>query len=177
MKLLKQYIGFLFNTFTINTYSLIALLLIVSSCEEWVKVEPPKTQLVGESVFADDPTATSALVGIYGQMMSSPNSLFNGSITLCTGLSSDELMTAPTNSTYNEFYNNSLTSSNSAIESLWSTAYNYIYQANAVIEGLDKALTVSPSVKINVGMGICPFTAMARLVFPVKLAIVSAIYK
>jgi starch-binding outer membrane protein, SusD/RagB family len=49
------------------------------------------------------------------------------------------------NSLLNQTYSNALVSNNPA--SFWSQFYNYIYQANAAIEGLSASITLSPSIK------------------------------
>jgi len=125
---------------------MVLLLISLFSCNEWVQVDPPVTQLAGSNVYTSDATATSATVGLYGRMMERTNTLFNGALTLCSGFSSDEFTIQTTNTTYQEYYNNNLVPTNASIDALWTTAYNYIYHANAVLEGLATSTEISPKV-------------------------------
>lgn len=117
------------------------------SCEEFLVVKAPSTQLASPTVFETDATATSAVLGMYEKMMENYNSIFNGQLTLCAGLSSDELLNTSGIGQMDEFFSNSLNPSNDRLKlDFWNSAYNYIYQANAIIEGLSKSKGVSASV-------------------------------
>jgi hypothetical protein len=112
------------------------------ACKKLVLIDPPTTQLVTTNVFTNNSTATAALTSIYAQMSSL------STISTLTGLSSDELTNygvVP----YTSVYSNSLIASdgNTLSVFLWSPQYNYIYQANAVIEGLQNGNGISASVK------------------------------
>ena len=123
------------------------LLLLLSSCEDFVDIEPPKTQIVAETVFSNEASATSAITGIYSRMIES--GFASGDIvsyTLFGGLSADELTSYSSNNI--EFFDNSLTVDNGSVNGfLWKQPYEYIYSANAVIEGLDNSSGVSEEVK------------------------------
>jgi len=116
------------------------------SCKKFLDIGVPKDSLVQATVFDSNEIATSALIGIYSSMANNSYASGNSSsITALCGLSADELINF--NSAYSQFYENNLTSSNSAITTLYGTPYNMIYAANAVIEGLSKSVNVTPSVK------------------------------
>jgi len=83
------------------------------------------------SVFDNDASATSAQTNIYSQMVSY-NESYN--LVLQTGFLGDELTSYSTVSTMQEYYEDAMLSS--SITSPWVDGYNYIYQANAVIQGL-----------------------------------------
>ncbi|MES1181590.1 MAG: RagB/SusD family nutrient uptake outer membrane protein, partial [Flavobacterium sp.] len=105
-------------------------------CKKFVDIDSPKTQLVSESVFKSDATATAAMLGIYSSLMNSNYSFINSQITIQGGLSSDELVDYSHELPYAETYENSLSPDNSNVMVLWRDTFNYIYQSNAVIEGL-----------------------------------------
>jgi len=70
-------------------------------------------------------------------------------IELYTGLSSDELTNYSISQNQIDLYRNALSSINDANaigSGLWTSFYNYIYQANAVIEGLQNYKGASPLV-------------------------------
>lgn len=128
---------------------LLSSLILFSSCKKFIEVENPVDQIVVEKVFSDDQTATSAINGLYVQAMRFSFRFLNGGITIFSGLSSDELYnTFTANLSDIEFKDNSLSPSNTNLETrFWTTPYQQIYQANAIIEGLNKSTKVSFSVK------------------------------
>ena len=107
------------------------------SCDSFVEVDLPKSQLTNESVFDTNATATAALTDIYAKIRD--KGLLTG---ISSGLSNqlgnytDELICYgnPANATYN-FYNNILLASNSAVSDYWNTTYNQIYATNSILEG------------------------------------------
>jgi hypothetical protein len=120
------------------------------SCKKFVTINPPVTQLVTKSVFTSDPTATSAMVGIYSQMMQS-NGFTSGNfeaVNNLTGISSDELGNYTSDVFLTEFYKDALVTTNGLLySSCWSEPYSYIYQANAVLEGMQQGIGISDAVK------------------------------
>lgn len=122
------------------------LLLIssyITSCKKFVEVEAPTTQIIGSSVFSNDATATSAMVGIYSKLMSNSSSFINTQITRLGGLSSDELANFSTSVNDATVFQNALDPGNSNVLILWRDTYGYIYQANAIIEGLTNSTGVT----------------------------------
>ncbi|GHN02267.1 membrane protein [Cytophagales bacterium WSM2-2] len=127
--------------------SFVSILTMAVACESFVKIDPPKTQLINTVVFQSDATATSALTGIYSKMMEAlAGSFANYKVNLCGGLSSDELKDYSNNVTQAGFYTNSLLANNSNVQSLWNDAFLYIYMANSVVEGLAGSTGVTPAV-------------------------------
>jgi starch-binding outer membrane protein, SusD/RagB family len=136
---------------SVNTIKVIALILLSSGCEQFLEnIDPPNTQISSELVFASDVTATSAVVGMYLNMLENESfaSGSNLSITALTGLSSDELIEFPrTNYNAIEFERNMLRKENEQVYSLWKTLFKSIYQANAIIEGLAVSSGLTDKVK------------------------------
>lgn len=122
---------------------LISLLAFVSGCKKFVQVDPPITQLVTASVFDNDPSATSAQVAIYSQMVNNQDSW---NLSLYCGLLSDELTNYSTDIVKNQAYTNSLIATSSP-NKIWNDGYTYIYEANAIINGLQTYGGVSASAK------------------------------
>src|SRR5690606_15924904 len=83
-------------------------LLFSISCEDFVEVEAPKTELVGSAVFLDAQTAEAALTGIYSQMTEGFGGFANYRTTLLTGLYADELDNYNTSPIWIEFYENAV---------------------------------------------------------------------
>lgn len=127
--------------------SVVLLTMQLVSCKKFVDVNAPETKIVAATVFIDNATATSAMVGVYSQMMFSSNTLFNGSMSAYGGMSSDELIRTSNSGNETPISTNSIPTNNAPISALWSIGYNTIYQTNAVIEGLEKSTAVTAGVK------------------------------
>lgn len=112
---------------------------ILYGCKKFVDINPPQTQLATESVFEEKNTATAAVTGIYGAMSSM---LY---LNIYTGLSSDEFTSYGTD-IYPSLYTNSLTEKNATFL-FWSSTYNFIYQANAAINGLQDSKGIEPGIR------------------------------
>src|ERR1700761_4018946 len=114
-------------------YIFLLPVILVSGCKKQVEVDAPATKLVSGSVFKDSYTATAAMLSLYVQMRNDPWFLHQ-----MTALSADEFMSYATDPTSRDLYSNALNANTDATTiGFWSLYYNYIYQVNAVIEGLD----------------------------------------
>ncbi|HYG19401.1 MAG TPA: RagB/SusD family nutrient uptake outer membrane protein [Ohtaekwangia sp.] len=127
-----------------------ALATLFHGCDDFVEIAPPRTELIQQTVFADDNTAEAAVTDIYFTLKS--NGFASGgatSISLLTSFSSDEQICYPANSAmaYQQFNNNDLQPDNGFIDILWSDMYRVIFKANAVLEGLSVSHGVSEGVK------------------------------
>ncbi|MBN9383534.1 MAG: RagB/SusD family nutrient uptake outer membrane protein [Chitinophagaceae bacterium] len=114
---------------------LISLSFLGVGCKKFVVIDPPSTQIVTASVFNDNTAATAAVTTIYSQMQSDSWSMSQNS-----GLLSDELVSLSTDGSVQPYYINGLMASSSSSTGPWKKAYSYIYQANAIIEGLAKGI-------------------------------------
>jgi len=147
MKTTKKNIGDQLQTRHSTSYLVLVFSLLVftlTSCKKFVQVPAPDSQLVTSTVFSNNATATSAVLGIYTQMFQNGESY---NISSANGLLADEL--ADNTSTpliyYLDFTNATLSSGATFGE--WFNAYSYIYQANAVLAGLQQYSGTSPAVK------------------------------
>lgn len=133
---------------TTFNYILITLVLgTATSCKKYVEVDPPRTELASASVFANDNTATAAMLGIYSDM-NSYNYLFADFMTTMVGsMASDDFTYAAAFASFDEFKNNTVSPSNSYISTLWSEPYDFIYRSNAIIEGVAASAGLSQPVK------------------------------
>jgi hypothetical protein len=118
----------------------IALLsFFISSCDSFVEVDLPKSQLTTTAVFEDYATADAALTDIYAKIRD--KGLLTGSnrgLSNQLGNYTDELVPygSPSNPSFS-FYNNSLLAGNPDVAQYWNDSYNQIYAANALIEGIE----------------------------------------
>ena len=113
-------------------YSFVLFAFFYSGCRKLVEIPSPITQLTDDKVFADYPTATSALLGIYAELSNSTTITVYS--VLSTANAADELVDFT--STYTPFLNNSVDVNNSLNQSFWQSHYSMIYQVNALLEGV-----------------------------------------
>lgn len=145
---IKKSFGFLRTPDAASSFTAPVLLILILACTDFVTVDPPRTQVVSETVFIDDATAASAIRGIYSKMITVNSNFADGggnSVTAISGLTADEFINYLNNPVSQNFYANSILPSNSII--LWQAPYQYIYYANSVLEGLEKSTSVSSATK------------------------------
>lgn len=117
--------------------------VLLQSCESFLEPDSPKTQVIRQTVFADDISATAAMTGVY-QTLYRQNSFAGGanvSFVALAGLSADELRYNGVQADVQiiQFEENELRPENDHIFVLWSSMYEPIYQANAILESLSKS--------------------------------------
>jgi hypothetical protein len=139
------------NFFYIGLTIIGFVVVLIAGCKKFLDdIEPPKSTIPSHTVFTSDATATSAVIGIYLNMLNS-NSFASGSdqsITALAGLSADELRNLPrTDYDATEFELNSLRKENVYVQRLWKSLYKSIYEANAIIEGLNSSSGLTDKVK------------------------------
>ena len=120
-------------------------IFLLSSCESFLKVDPPQSQIVGEYVFQEKNLANAALADIYFDLLDRIMSA--NYFTTYIGLYTDELYYARTSqySYYEDFINCNVLPTNSTSKEFWSKDYTAIYKANAIIEGMDNSTTIGVS--------------------------------
>ncbi|MHC0443079.1 RagB/SusD family nutrient uptake outer membrane protein [Flavobacterium sp. 3-210] len=114
------------------------LLLLINSCDSFVDVELPGSQLNSTTVFKDYSTANAALTDIYSKIRDRGLLTGNGSgLSSQLGNYTDELVPygIPSNTSFS-FYYNTLLPTTPDITDYWNATYNQIYAANAIIEGV-----------------------------------------
>ncbi|SDE66139.1 SusD family protein [Mucilaginibacter pineti] len=132
------------------------LLIVTSSCNKLIDIPAPEGKVSSENAFANDASATSAVLGIYSgiasfQWMLTVNNTVNSS------LMTDELTYNGSDATYLQFYRNSISSNNTIVEfSFWQKSYESIYRINSAIEGLTSNTLVKESLR-NQLLGECKF--------------------
>ncbi|MCY1662596.1 RagB/SusD family nutrient uptake outer membrane protein [Chryseobacterium sp. SL1] len=132
-----------------NTFKIIAVIIIilflktVISCEKLVESETPNNQITTDQIFEDVQTANAALAGLYaGLRDGSP--ITGDQAGQLFGSYADDLDCFATTSVNGVFdlYRNQQTATNPTIYSYWSSAYQNIYTANAILEGVDHSASL-----------------------------------
>lgn len=119
----------------------VLFLFEAGACKKFVQISPPTTEIVTSDVFSNPNAATSAQTGIYSGM---ENHSEGYNISVEAGMLADELTNFSTVTMYREYYANAMESKD--IGQPWTDAYNYIYQANAVISGLRISQGIATSI-------------------------------
>lgn len=122
---------------------IIALANLLTGCSKEIKIEVPSTQLPAIEVFSNNSTATASILNVYIEMAKLETFI----IPQVTGFLSDELESYETFPPNLELYNNSIRTDNSAVQSIWDRGYYFIYNANAILEGLSQSQGVSENIK------------------------------
>jgi hypothetical protein len=117
------------------------------SCKKLVQVPPPINSITTSEVFSTDGQATSAMAGIYYNMINAGYNAFSGEMTIYPGASADELDFFSNDAGNIQFQDNTLLNGNYTVLGLWVTSYSTIYACNSVIEGLESTTTVDDSTK------------------------------
>jgi starch-binding outer membrane protein, SusD/RagB family len=152
----KYYTGILQNIKANTRYFLMVIMLttILPSCKKFVTVEDPPGILTTEKVFADDRSATSAIVSVYIDMMNyqfgGEGSFVSFSMTSLAGFSGNELQWTLNNTitpAFQEFSAHDLTPPNPNVAAFWKDGYKYIYRANAILEGIAPSTGMTPDGK------------------------------
>lgn len=124
--------------------------LVFWSCEDLVEVDIPSNQISTQLVFQDVQTANAALAGLYaGLWEDSPVAGGARGSGALLGIYTDDLesyATSVVNAEY-DLYQNIQIGDNVAIYAYWTAAYQKVYQANAILEGMDSSSGISAAEK------------------------------
>ena len=119
------------------TVGLILMLNLLSSCEQFIEVDLPNSQLTTEAVFTEEATAEATLLAIYAQMRDRG---ILRDLYYEMGLYTDELeFYGSSTSSKEAFHKNNLIPSHPTVSSWWNTTYTQIYGANALLKGLEES--------------------------------------
>lgn len=124
----------------------VTLLLVSASCEDFVTVPEPGIGLNSKDVFASDQPALSAISAIYGTLAQA-GSFASGELSFLAGAYTDELVSYSATEQVNDFYLNTIVTTNPFLQSTWRRCYANILSANLIVEGLQKPNGVSASLQ------------------------------
>ncbi|TCD05938.1 RagB/SusD family nutrient uptake outer membrane protein [Pedobacter frigidisoli] len=123
-------------------------MLTLNSCRKFIEIPPPANSIVTDQIFADSANATAAINGIYINMMNAAGTtgIANSLVNTTSALSADEMGLTTNLVASQELLTNVINPTNSTVTTLWNSAYTFIYQANACIEGVDNSTTLGITV-------------------------------
>lgn len=132
--------------------SLLGALLLVS-CEDLVKVDDPADQIGSKQVFEDKQTANAALAGLYVDLRDQSfiaGADYRSISTLAASYADDLDCYHNDQNGVMDIYLNQQLVTNSIISSIWNTAYELIYTANAIIFGTDNSTALADEDKSQI---------------------------
>ncbi|MBT1688301.1 RagB/SusD family nutrient uptake outer membrane protein [Dawidia soli] len=135
---------------TRSSFSVLLIALAISSCDNFLDVDVPNSKITDKFVFSDEATANAALAGIYLDLYRDGGFAGGGRLGIVTlaGLSADELKNnAHDDPLYIQYERNDIDPNNMYLLSLWTSMYKTIYEANAMLEGLDSSSGLNSSQK------------------------------
>jgi hypothetical protein len=127
-----------------------AMTMMLTACKKLITIPAnPPTEIAQTEQFADSATTMTAMADIYSYPSNGTNQFtFNdGLLSLCTGLSSDELNVSTGSSVTLQFYEYGLTPLNAYITNLWGDPYSALYPVNAALSGIAASSGLTASLK------------------------------
>lgn len=132
-----------------NKIFLIAIVLMIASCNDFTDVGLPEDQVTRDLVFKDDALANSAMAGVYKSVESS-GFLSGGSsgASVYLGCYTDEMVShAASTADTSFFYLLTHNAATPRIDNHWTASYKQIYYVNSMIEGLEQSTMVTAALK------------------------------
>lgn len=126
--------------------SLIFCSVLLSACEKFIEIDPPVDRFISKTVYQNNETAISAVTGLYADIMRNTLTL-PYTIAINAGLYGDELEYKQNNPLNLALYKNTLNARESRTHQIWTSVYNFIYQSNSIISGLQGSASISEDVK------------------------------
>jgi hypothetical protein len=131
------------NTIIRKIYLSLSIVMLCSSCEKYLEVDPPVDQLTRSTVFQDPGTINAAMTGLYSQAFFS--TLLSFGSEFYPGMFADEFHFAfPF---YDVFKDNAYNEQTIILPTLWSDGYSLIYEANDMIGSLASTNVITKDVQ------------------------------
>ena len=128
-----------------------AMTMMLTACKKLIQIPAnPPTEISTSEQFADSASTMTAMADVYSYPSSEGKGFtFNdGLLSLCTGLSADELSIGSNEQApYLQFLQYGVTPLNTTVTSLWDDPYTGIYSVNAVMIGVATSPGLSASLK------------------------------
>lgn len=123
------------KTIYIRLILIFSIIIVITSCEQFVKVDEVKDRMLAEQVFENKTTANAAIAGIYKTYKTS----FPAAISQLNPMISDELTTY-LNAATNNYVINNLQVNDTTLP--WARLYSVIFGANNAIEKLSNSTAI-----------------------------------
>ncbi|WP_233259855.1 RagB/SusD family nutrient uptake outer membrane protein [Chitinophaga sp. S165] len=126
------------------TISLFFVLLLCGGCRKLLDAGEPVDTQPSSFVYQSNISAAAVLTGLFYDMSNEGAWMGGQGLSYLCGLSADEFLLQQENELSLSMYKNQVIPDNVP---LWRLLYNYIYRANAAIEGLTAATKLTPAIR------------------------------
>ncbi len=131
-----------------QAFTLFVISLYLIGCSKYLEIDPSKTEIESTSIFASESLTNSAILSLYSKIKTDGSPYI---LALCTGIYGDELVSHSPLPELEAIYRNNIQPTNNAVYSqIWLPAYNNIYQANLIIEGVRENSVLPDNLKKQV---------------------------
>ncbi|WP_421826795.1 RagB/SusD family nutrient uptake outer membrane protein [Larkinella sp.] len=129
-------------------YTVLALALVLSACQEDLLDKSPVTTISNESAYSTPAKVLAQVNGLYAQFSS--QSFYGGRFIVFNEQRGNEFsQNDGNNSTGANVWNQSITASGDFVNAVWSAAYTTINSSNLLIENLTNSTVVGDSLRKN----------------------------
>ena len=126
------------------TILLIFFLLLCGSCRKLLDPGDPVDGATSGTIYQSDASAAAVLTGLFYNMSNDGAFMGGEGLSYLCGLSADEFLLQQEDELPLSMYKNQVTPHNIPV---WRLLYQYIYQANAAIEGLTASTRLTPAIR------------------------------
>ncbi|WP_343670086.1 RagB/SusD family nutrient uptake outer membrane protein [Chitinophaga sp.] len=123
---------------------ILMIVLLGGACNKILDAGQPTGKVTSTTVYENNATAIAAINGIYSTMSSGGSITGNKGLSFLCGLSADEFALQTVDFIQQALYQNTLVAGD---VDCWQDFYNYIYQANLVLEGLEKSQSLKEGIR------------------------------
>jgi hypothetical protein len=120
------------------------LLLLLYGCSKLLDAGEPVDKQTSGLIYQSNISAAGVLTGLFYDMSNDGAFMGKEGVSYLCGLSADEFLLQQEDELSLSMYKNQVTPDNVP---LWRLLYNYIYRANAAIEGLTAASKLTPAIR------------------------------
>lgn len=123
---------------------LVFMLLLCSGCNKLLDPGTPVNRQPSGTIYQSDISAAAVLTGVFSNMSNDGALMGEQGLSYLCGLSADEFLLQQENELSLSMYKNQVMPNNMPV---WRLLYQYIYHANAAIEGLTASTSLTPAIK------------------------------
>lgn len=125
----------------------VVLLIVAISCNKMVEIPAPVDTITTSQIFADSADAETAIAGLYSSLAFRGDGFASRSLTTTLGMSADELLPFALGSVVQNVSTNTVLRDNNVTANLWKGGFQDLYEANAIIEGVQSSGGISENLK------------------------------
>ena len=141
----------------LNIKLLTAFLVVFSmtSCKEYLEIDPPKDTLVASTAFNTDADVKANIAGIHSYNLIT-SSLHDTYSHFYTGFAADEIQFYTPSTDQDQYLSNGILPNSTVNAYFWSESYKSVYQSNLIIAALEAKTNITPALK-NEALGVAYF--------------------